>query len=301
MAEGKSSRKKVLWSFLGILGTLLLGIIGTVVAEFVIQTWLDSDNSNDGKRGPQVVQAGPTSAPPTLVPPTEVPTPVPPTEAPTPTPTPIAGGCWTWDQQVGDAVDASPTSSRWSAPPATVIDPTTRYKATIETSVGTIQLELVADESPQAVNNFICLARAGFFDETQFYRISPGLAIYGGDPTGTGSGGPGYHLPDEPSDGDYRRGSLAMVTDGPNTVGSRFFITLADLSRRLPPRYSIVGRVIGGQEVLDTLAAVPAVATPGGQLHALAEPVILIKVTIAEEYDVSDHDGIYVNQVTRGR
>lgn len=269
MSEGESRHSKFFW---WLLVPLAITVIGAVVQALVPQL-LDSGDADNGNRGGQVAQTDPTTAPPTVIPPTL---------APTQTPTPIADGCWTWEQQVGSEADASPTAWRWSAPPATVIDPATRYTATIETSEGTIQLALATDESPQAVNNFVCLARAGFFDGTPFYRVAPGSAIYGGDPTGTGTGGPGYRLPDEPSEGDYRRGTLAMVSEGPNTSGSRFFITLADLSGRLPPRYAIVGRVIGGQAVLDALAAVPAVATPGEQPFAPAEPVIVTKVTIAE-------------------
>jgi cyclophilin family peptidyl-prolyl cis-trans isomerase len=155
------------------------------------------------------------------------------------------------------------------------IDPAHSYSATIETSAGTMTAELFAGEAPRTVNNFVFLARDGFYDGVIFHRVISGFMIQGGDPTGTGSGGPGYRFNDEPVSRKYNRGILAMANAGPNTNGSQFFVMHADYG--LPPNYTIFGRLTGGEDVLDKIAT----AKTGAQDRPVT-PVAINSVTIAE-------------------
>ncbi len=149
--------------------------------------------------------------------------------------------------------------------------------ATLTTDKGDIVVDLFTDGAPKAANNFLDLARKGFFDGVIFHRVVPGFVIQGGDPTGTGRGGPGYQFDDEPFKGDYYRGTLAMANAGPNTNGSQFFICLADLAGRLPKNYTIFGQVTSGIDVVDAIAA----GRTGAQDRPI-EPVTIQKVTVAE-------------------
>jgi cyclophilin family peptidyl-prolyl cis-trans isomerase len=190
-------------------------------------------------------------------------------------------GCWTDDQRPeGEAEDMA--RKQYAGPPAMAIDPAKRYTATLETNKGAIEVELYPGDAPQTVNNFVCLARDGYYDGTPFHRIVAGFVIQGGDPTGTGSGGPGYQFNDEPVVREYEPGTLAMANAGKNTNGSQFFITLADLRGSLPKNYTIFGRVIGGQEAVDAIAAVPTRPSPSGERSQPTESVTLDKVTIHE-------------------
>lgn len=163
----------------------------------------------------------------------------------------------------------------YSAPPQMAIDPALSYTATIETSAGTLTCELFAGEAPKTVNNFVFLARDGFYDGVIFHRVIKGFMIQGGDPTGTGSGGPGYRFNDEPVSRKYNRGILAMANAGPNTNGSQFFVMHADYG--LPPNYTIFGRLTGGEDVLDKIAT----AQTGAQDRPIT-PVKINSVTIEE-------------------
>jgi cyclophilin family peptidyl-prolyl cis-trans isomerase len=161
------------------------------------------------------------------------------------------------------------------------LDPEKRYTGTLETNKGTIEVELFPSDAPQTVNNFVCLAEDGYYDQTPFHRIVKGFVVQGGDPTGTGSGGPGYRFNDEPVTRDYVRGTLAMANAGPNTNGSQFFIVLEDLRGRLPKNYTIFGRVTDGLDVVDAIANTPTVVGRSGENSSPTEPVTLEKVTIA--------------------
>jgi cyclophilin family peptidyl-prolyl cis-trans isomerase/uncharacterized membrane protein (DUF373 family) len=143
----------------------------------------------------------------------------------------------------------------YNNPPPMVIDPAKSYTATMETTAGTMVLELFPQEAPLAVNNFVFLANDHFYDGVIFHRVIRGFMIQGGDPTGTGRGGPGYRFPDEPVQRPYSRGTLAMANAGPNTNGSQFFIMHADYP--LPPNYTIFGQLIEGEDVLDKIATAP--------------------------------------------
>ena len=150
-------------------------------------------------------------------------------------------------------------------------------KATIATAKGDIEVEIFTDGAPKAANNFLDLAEKGFYDGVIFHRVVPGFVIQGGDPTGTGRGGPGYQFEDEPFVGDYVRGALAMANAGPNTNGSQFFICLDDLSGRLPKNYTLFGQVMKGMDVVDAIAA-----DPTGAGDRPVEPVTMTKVSVTE-------------------
>ena len=143
-------------------------------------------------------------------------------------------------------------------PPEMQIDPSKQYRAAIETSLGEIVFELFAERAPVTVNHFVFLAREGFYDGVPFHRVIPGFMIQGGDPEGTGRGGPGYTFEDEFSD-DLRfdaPGLLAMANAGPATNGSQFFVTVSTPSH-LNGRHTIFGRALEGYDVVETISGVP--------------------------------------------
>ena len=148
------------------------------------------------------------------------------------------------------------TQKQYDAPPELTIDLAKTYGATLHTSAGDITVEFYAADAPQAVNNFLFLAGEGFYDGVIFHRVIDGFMIQGGDPTGTGTGGPGYRFRDEVHDKtSYQRGTLAMANAGPNTNGSQFFICHQDVG--LPNQYSIFGEVTDGMDVVDAIATAP--------------------------------------------
>lgn len=133
------------------------------------------------------------------------------------------------------------------------IDDSTIYEVTITTDRGDIVMDLDPRIAPNTVNNFIALARQGYYDGLTFHRVEPGFVIQGGCPEGSGRGGPGYRFADEPVQGDYIQGAVAMANAGPDTNGSQFFICLENLSGRLPKQYNLFGHVTKGLEtVLST-------------------------------------------------
>ncbi len=143
---------------------------------------------------------------------------------------------------------------QWSSPPPMTIDPAKQYFAVLKTEKGDIRIQLFADKAPQTVNNFVFLARQGFYDNTTFHRVIPGFMAQGGDPTGTGSGGPGYRFADEfhPDLKHDSEGILSMANAGPNTNGSQFFITYAP-QPHLDGRHAVFGKVVSGMDVLKAL------------------------------------------------
>ncbi len=137
------------------------------------------------------------------------------------------------------------------------IDPKKRYTATMETTLGTIVIALDALKAPQTVNNFVFLSGYKYYDGIIFHRIIAGFMCQGGDPTGTGRGGPGYKFNDElPKAGQYQLGSIAMANAGPNTNGSQFFLISGESGVRLPPSYSLFGQIVKGLDVLDAMQKV---------------------------------------------
>jgi cyclophilin family peptidyl-prolyl cis-trans isomerase len=196
--------------------------------------------------------------------------------------TPEPGACWTDAQRTTSEGEPGVPSKQYANPPAMAIDPAKRYTATMQTNKGTFEIEFFPQEAPQTVNNFVCLARDGYYDGTPFHRIAAGFVIQGGDPTGTGGGSPGYRFNDEPVVRDYERGIVAMANAGPNTNGSQFFVVLQDLRGRLPKNYTIFGRVTTGMEAVDAIARTPVRPGPSGENSQPTEPVTLERVTIEE-------------------
>jgi cyclophilin family peptidyl-prolyl cis-trans isomerase len=127
--------------------------------------------------------------------------------------------------------------------------------ATLHTNRGAIAVELFDADAPKTVDNFVKLARDGFYDGVIFHRVIPDFMIQGGDPTGTGSGGPGYTFADEPNDRHVARGALAMANAGPNTNGSQFFIVTAEACPWLDGKHTVFGRVTDGMDVVDEISA----------------------------------------------
>lgn len=145
------------------------------------------------------------------------------------------------------------TTSFESAPPM-CLTPGVDYTAVITTDAGTVTVDLLEDKAPETVNNFVFLARNHFYDGITFHRVIPGFMIQGGDPQGTGSGGPGYQFSDElPAAGEYEIGSVAMANAGPDTNGSQFFIVTGDAGVSLPPDYSLFGAVTEGMETVTAI------------------------------------------------
>ncbi len=176
-----------------------------------------------------------------------------------------------------------PEIKQYESYPPMTIDQNINYQATLVTNKGDIVIELFANEAPLAVNNFIFLAREGFYDNVKFHRVIQGFVIQSGDPTGTGGGGPGYRFADElPTNRDYIGGILAMANAGPNTNGSQFFITLANLTGRLPKSYTIFGRVIDGMDIVNQIGNVP-VEVRNNELSSPTVDVRIRTVTIAEK------------------
>jgi len=129
--------------------------------------------------------------------------------------------------------------------------------ATIHTNHGAIEVELYDEDAPKTVENFVSLARDGFYDGVVFHRVIPDFMIQGGDPTGTGSGGPGYQFEDEFNDHPVARGALAMANAGPNTNGSQFFVVTAEACPWLDSKHTVFGRVTAGMDVVDRIAELP--------------------------------------------
>src|SRR3954447_20920027 len=145
-------------------------------------------------------------------------------------------------------------SKQYNAPPAMSIDPSKSYTATIDTSRGPIVCELFAADAPNTVNNFVFLAREGFYNGTKFHRVIADFMIQGGDPTGTGRGGPGYKFEDEVKENPRKHqvGSLSMANAGPNTNGSQFFITHI-ATDWLNGKHTVFGQVRQGQDVVNSI------------------------------------------------
>ncbi len=140
----------------------------------------------------------------------------------------------------------------YSTPPPMTIDTGKQYTAAIETEKGNLVLELYAKDVPVTVNNFVFLAREGFYSNTTFHRVIAGFMAQGGDPTGTGAGGPGYSFADEFTEHTHVTGALSMANSGPNTNGSQFFITYAP-QPHLDGMHSVFGRLVDGMDVLEAI------------------------------------------------
>jgi cyclophilin family peptidyl-prolyl cis-trans isomerase len=161
-------------------------------------------------------------------------------------------------------------------------------RATIATDLGDIEIQLFTADAPKASQNFVDLAKKGYYDDVIFHRVIPGFVIQAGDGQHgkkaalnagrVGTGGPGYTFGDEPVKGDYVRGAVAMANAGPNTNGSQFFICAADLTGRLPKNYTLFGQVTKGMDVVDRI-----VSAPRNSRDLPDDPVAMTSVTIAED------------------
>jgi len=184
---------------------------------------------------------------------------------------------------------AQTTSSSASQPVTGPIGPTKpetvkpisgKYNVTLNTTAGKIVIQLDVSKTPNATKNFLILANKGFYNNTIFHRVIKGFMIQGGDPTGTGRGGPGYTFADELFEGEYTRGAVVMANAGPNTNGSQFFIMQKDTP--LSKNYVIFGKVVEGIETVDKIADAPVKASESGEVSQPANPIKIISVDIAE-------------------
>lgn len=190
----------------------------------------------------------------------------------------------TVDQKAESSVSGVKTSNdpkKYTSAPAMQIDQSKKYTAIMETNKGMMTLELFASETPITVNNFIFLAREGFYNGTKFHRIIKDFMIQGGDPLGNGTGGPGYQFDDEPITKDYTRGILAMANSGPDTNGSQFFIMHQD--NPLPKNYVIFGKLTAGFEALDTIAGTTVISNGHGEMSKPVEDIVIKKIEIKED------------------
>jgi len=163
------------------------------------------------------------------------------------------------------------------------LDTNKKYTATIKTSLGDMSAELYSKDAPNTVNNFVFLAKQGFYDGVIFHRVIKEFMVQTGDPTGTGRGGPGYRFNDELSGPQtYTKGTLAMANAGPNTQGSQFFICHGAGAERLPKNYTIFGKVTTGIDVLDKIAGVPVKPGAGGENSSPVDPPKITSITIDE-------------------
>jgi cyclophilin family peptidyl-prolyl cis-trans isomerase len=167
----------------------------------------------------------------------------------------------------------------WKSPPEMTIDIEKGYTAVLKTSEGDITIELFSKDAPKTVNNFVFLVRQGYYSNVIFHRVIKGFMIQTGDPTGTGTGGPGYKFSDEPVRRKYTKGIVAMANAGPNTNGSQFFI-VHGASAGLPPSYTIFGEVTDGLAVADAIATAPTKS--GGEGSSPQNPARIESVEIRE-------------------
>ena len=161
------------------------------------------------------------------------------------------------------------------------IDTEKKYQAIMTTNQGVMTFDLFANETPNTVNSFVFLSREGFYNGVIFHRIISGFMLQGGDPTGTGTGGPGYKFADEKVTRDYIPGTLAMANSGPNTNGSQFFIMHGNVP--LPKQYTIFGQATKGLEVIDIIAATPTTMSATGEQSSPTEEIRIESVEITEE------------------
>ena len=176
---------------------------------------------------------------------------------------------------------SAPKTQDFKDAPEMGIDPSKRYTATLSTSMGDLVIALDAIKAPKTVNNFVFLALHHYYDGVIFHRIINGFMCQGGDPTGTGRGGPGYRFEDElPKPREYQIGSVAMANAGPNTNGSQFFIVSGPSGVGLPPAYSLFGQVVKGLDVVDQMQSVP---TGGGDKPKTDVVINAVEITVADD------------------
>jgi peptidyl-prolyl cis-trans isomerase B (cyclophilin B) len=185
-----------------------------------------------------------------------------------------SGGC-------ADVAQPNPKPDGGAKRPAQALDPDATYDVVLKTSCGDVTIRLDQKSSPKTAASFAGLAKAGFFDDTVFHRIVPGFVIQGGDPTATGTGGPGYSTRDVPPAGTtYKKGAVAMAktqTEPPGTAGSQFYIVTAG-DAGLPPEYALLGKVVNGQDVVDAIGELGDPAS--GEAGTPVQPVVIERATV---------------------
>jgi cyclophilin family peptidyl-prolyl cis-trans isomerase len=207
-------------------------------------------------------------------------------QAASPTASPVESS--TASPAVSPEVSPAGNSLTWSAPPEMAIDPSKQYEAVFETSEGSFTLELFAADAPGTVNNFVFLSRQHYYDGVTFHRIIETFMIQGGDPTGKGSGGPGYTIKDELNGPHkYEPGIVAMANSGPDSGGSQFFICTGEDSRNLNsyPDYAIFGKVSSGMDIVTKIAKAPVVMNPGSPDRSPSkpeQPIVINSIEIKE-------------------
>ena len=164
----------------------------------------------------------------------------------------LLASCTSEEAEPSPEPEPSGEPKTYSEPPEMIIDTSKDYTAKMETEHGDMVLEMFASDVPNTVNNFVFLANEGFYDGTTFHRVVPGFVAQGGDPTGTGRGGPGYQFADEFSDHTHTAGALSMANAGPDTNGSQFFITFTP-QHGLDGKHSVFGQLVDGTDVLEAI------------------------------------------------
>lgn len=205
------------------------------------------------------------------------------TVAPDATTTSIAGRAITGETPCPATDGSEERAGSFEQAPPTCIEKAKGYVAIVTTNLGQYTIELDAKAAPRTVNNFVVLARYGYFDGTSCHRAIPDFMVQCGDPTGTGSGGPGYQFDDElPKAGTYAIGSVAMANAGPNTNGSQFFVITGETGVGLPPSYTLFGRVTDGLDT--TLPALNAAGNPAPESNGVPplKPIVIESVRIVE-------------------
>ena len=205
----------------------------------------------------------------------------PPSPQASPSPTTAAGP----GPDCGYKQNAEPSGERGAVePPKFTIDAGKPLQAVVSTSMGSFTIELLPKEAPCTVNSFAYLARQKFFDGLTFHRIVEGFVIQGGDPAGTGQGGPGYSFNDElDNDLKYEIGTVAMANSGPNTNGSQFFVVAGQQGTTLPKQYTIFGRVIDGLDVVKKINSAPTKGGSGPDAESPRQRIVIERITIQGE------------------
>lgn len=193
-----------------------------------------------------------------------------------------SGDDWCGDDEKASDTPVEERNELYDEPPSLELEEETVVR--LETSKGAIDVTVDPEAAPIAAANFVCLARDGFYDGVPFHRVMEGFMIQGGDPTGSGTGGPGYELEDDPVKGEYTRGTVAMANAGPDTGGSQFFIVHGtEVDQQLPKDYVIFGNVDEeGMKVVDEIASVEVEAGPNGEVSSPKEDVVIERATVEE-------------------
>ena len=257
---------------------VLLIPLGALALYGIVKLVTRGDNSTAAVTSDSVDQFGSTTLPgATTIDPNA------PTTTLTPLPSTIAGATVTGDTTCPAADGSSPRTISFAKAPPSCIDATKTYTAVVTTNKGAYTIALDASAAPLTVNNFVVLARYHYFDNTICHRVIPAFAVQCGDPTGNGTGGPGYSFADElPAAGSYKVGSIAMANSGPDTDGSQFFIITGANGVALPANYTLFGQVTDGLDT--TVKALDALGNPDQAANGVPplEQIIIESVTITE-------------------